>query len=322
MTPVEADTPTEGSYAQTTMNKNEAGTRVRAALTGLMLATLIAACTDGRKERTEGARRALAAQPDIEIVGTDDRKGQVTVRSRTTGQVAVIDVAAASATAKPAWDVAAGSSAPPGATSAADSVAPPSPATATASAEPPMEPPASPDARPASPGAARAPLVTRDSTGRIARLEGPGFSVTRLPGTPGASAKATDAAAVNDAPADSQRGAQRRRVERSIVCGPNQRLTIEDTDIEVTGAGIVAERGCDLRIANSRVVAGGWGLVINPGATVRIDASLIEGRTGSLDAYAGGTLSAWGSTFKGASSRPMTASADFIDRGGNVWTAR
>ncbi len=300
------------------MNKNPAGTRVRAALAGLMLATLVAACTDGREERTEGARRALAAQPDIEIISTDQRKAQVTVRSRTTGQLSVIDVAAESAAAKPAWDVAAGSSAPSGDNGSTS----PSPTAPAASAAAPAEPAeAGADERPAQ-ASARAPLVTRDSTGRVARLEGPGFSVTRLSGAAAGSPTATNGAAATDGPAGAQPGEQRRRVQRSVVCGPNQRLTIEATDIDVTGAGIVAERGCDLRISNSRVIAGGWGLVINPGATVRIDASLIEGRTGSLDAYAGGTLSAWGSTFKGATSRPMSGSADFVDRGGNIWTDR
>jgi len=83
-------------------------------------------------------------------------------------------------------------------------------------------------------------------------------------------------------------------------------------------AGIVAERGCNLSVANVRVRSGGWGLVVNPGASVRIDDSVIEGRSGALDLYPGATLSAWATTFRGALGRPATA-PQFVDRGGNTW---
>ena len=55
-------------------------------------AVLLAGCTDSRKARLEGARAALAALPDVEVVAADDAAGVLTVRSRSTGELTTIDL--------------------------------------------------------------------------------------------------------------------------------------------------------------------------------------------------------------------------------------
>lgn len=300
----------------------------------LSAGALAAGCTDARKERLEGAQRALAAMPDVEVVSSDAAAGRITVRSRVTGSLSTIDLqagtAAAPSVAPAATPDATGSAAPP----VADDVVPTVGAAArepgdlsearpeagaTVAAGTAAAPSASelPDAD-AAPIAATATVV-RDPQGRVQKMEGSGFSIERAPPAAGNARAAASSGAAGATPAEPGTApGERRRVNTPFVCGAGENRVLQGVELDVPGAGIVAGQGCSLTIANVRVRAGGWGLVVNPGATVRIDDSLVQGRTGALDLYPGGSLSAWATTFRGALGRPI-ASPQFVDRGGNSW---
>ncbi len=300
---------------------------------------VLTGCSDARQQRLEGAQRALAALPDVEIVQRDATAGVLTVRSRSTGVVSTIDVmskstpvrgAAAGPVGRPASDAAsAGESAGSDAVPAGSDPGAGTLAAGTA---------ATPDAEPGAPGAgsdgvaavtggksATVPLaamatVVRDPQGRVQRIEGSGFSIERAPGAARASGadRPPMAGAMSAATTTVASAGERRRLTVPFVCGAGEARTLQGVELDVPGAGIVAERGCTLTLANVRVRSGGWGLVVNPGATVRIDDSLVEGRTGALDLHPGASLSAWATTFRGALGRPA-ATPQFVDRGGNAW---
>ncbi len=322
-------------------------------LLGLAVAAgvVLAGCSDARQERLEGAQRALAALPDVEIVQRDAAAGVLTVRSRRSGVVSTIDVmskwtpAGVAAVAANAGDAATSDAAagpggrPAGAVAAFDeSTAAGSvpgspdpragtvaPGTAAMTDEEPGARGASEDDVAPGAGSVSVPLaatatVVRDPQGRVQKIEGSGFSIERAPG-PARPAAADRAPTAGIAPAAATAGAkagERRRMTVPFVCGAGEARTLQGVELDVPGAGIVAQRGCTLTLANVRVRSGGWGLVVNPGATVRIDDSLIEGRTGALDLHPGASLSAWATTFRGALGRPV-ATPQFIDRGGNAW---
>jgi hypothetical protein len=292
-------------------------------------ATLLAGCKDAREDRFEGARRALAAVPDLELVSSDAAAGVLTVRSRSTGDVTTIDLGAEGPAAGQAKDgaAAAGSSATATAATAAagpnatggepDAVAAPGTA-AAAAAEGTAAAPGGETATAATVAAASAgaPVVVRDPQGRVQVIEGSGFRIER---TPAPAAARAVGQAVSVAPgAGVAADGELRRVTVPVVCAAGETRSLQGVLVDVPGAGIVAERGCSLSVANVRVRSGGWGLVVNPGATVRVDDSVIEGRTGALDLYPGASLSAWATTFRGPLGRPVGA-PQFVDRGGNRW---
>jgi hypothetical protein len=270
------------------------------------LAVVAGGCGDPHRERLEGARRALAAVPDLEILGADAASGILTVRSRSTRAISVINVEAGT-DASPA---------PAPAPAPVEHAAPP-PATpaSTANGRPSEaeQSPASSTAADAGVTAPTAPVVTRDRSGGVARIEGPGFSVERLaPGKAGGAAGTARSATSSATPAELVRS------DRAIVCAAGETKSVENIDINVPGAAIVARRGCQLQLSHVQVHAGGWGLVIEQGAEVRMDDSVIQGRTGALDLEPGGSLSAWASAFQGALSRPLQG-PEFVDRGGNTF---
>ncbi|MCU0761107.1 MAG: hypothetical protein MUF07_18160 [Steroidobacteraceae bacterium] len=294
-----------------------------------MGATLLAGCKDAREDRFEGARRALTALPDLEIVSSDAAAGVLTVRSRTSGEVTTIELGARPPASGQAPVAAAG----PAATAAAPGTAAPAPqadrgepgtgAAPGTAAAPAAEATAataagSETATAATVAAASigAPVVVRDPQGRVQVIEGSGFRIERAPvaAVPGAVGQAVSAAPATRAAT----GGELRRITVPVVCANGETRALQGVLVDVPGAGIVAERGCNLSVANVRVRSGGWGLVVNPGATVRIDDSVIEGRTGALDLYPGAALSAWATTFRGPLGRPVAA-PQFVDRGGNRW---
>ena len=305
-------------------------------------AALLGGCKDARKDRLEGAERALSALPDVEVVATDADAGVLKVRSRSSGEVTVIDLgtAATSGRGAPAMAAATTASGKAGddagtAGSAAASTAAGTPVAADlpggAAAGPPATLPAEPGtaAAPLPPGsvatpdtvaaaAASAPVVVRDPQGRVQVIEGSGFRIERAPSPRGAGSANRSTGAAAGGAAGATASGELRRVGTPVVCGTGETRSLQGLLIDVPGAGIVAERGCNLTLANVRVRSGGWGLVVNPGASVRIDDSVIEGRSGALDLYPGATLSAWATSFRGALGRPATA-PQFVDRGGNTW---
>lgn len=158
---------------------------------------------------------------------------------------------------------------------------------------------------PTEPPAAR--TVTRDAAGRISRIEGPGYSVSRDP----ADAAGADTTATSSRPA-------RQRLQTPVVCARGDRVDLSDVELVAEGAGVIARAGCELRLSGVEVRAGGWALVAEAGARVRVDASVLEGKIGSVDAAPGASLSAWSTVFRGPPGRALHA-PDFIDRGGNAW---
>lgn len=309
--------------------------RLRILGAAVATAAVLVGCTDARKERLEGARRALAALPDVEVVGNDPA-GVLTLRSRSTGATTTVDLGAKSAPAPAPLGAAAASGDAAGdatgaAGSAAASAAAAAPGDAAADASEASGAPASAGTPAAAEGAAapgevataatvaaanaNAPTVVRDPQGRVQVIQGSGFRIERAAG---AAAPGNAGNAARTRPGTAPAAGERQRQTVPVVCGAGETRTLQGVEIDVPGAGVVAERGCNLTIANVRVRSGGWGLVVNPGATVRIDDSLVEGRTGALDLYPGGNLSAWATTFRGALGRPANA-PQFVDRGGNSW---
>ena len=311
-------------------------------VSGVLGAALLAGCTDASRERLEGAQRALAALPDVEVVATDAAAGVLTVRSRSSGEVTTIDLGA-----KSSRDTAASPRTAPPAAADHDPAAGTAPAATGLSAAEAPDPRAL--ARPgeaaapdtggtpglAAPGTeagtadtvaaatAAAPIVVRDPQGRVQVIEGSGFRIERAPAVRApdaarASAAARSAGGAGTGAATAGSEGALRRLSVPVVCGAGETRNLQGVLVDVPGAGIVAERGCTLTIANVHVRSGGWGLVVNPGASVRIDDSVIEGRTGALDLHPGASLSAWATTFRGALGRPAE-SPQFVDRGGNAW---
>lgn len=310
---------------------------------GVLHAALLAGCTDASRERLEGAQRALAALPDVEVVSTDAAAGVLTVRSRSSGEVTAIDLGAKSsrtsassgAVARTAADRGPPTDTMPAATGASAADAPDSQTALARPGEAAAPVAGAPDlpAADAEPGSvatantvaaatAAAPIVVRDPQGRVQVIEGSGFRIERAPAARAAGAARIRAAAgtagAGSGVATAGSEGALRRLSVPVVCGAGETRSLQGVLVDVPGAGIVAERGCTLTIANVHVRSGGWGLVVNPGASVRIDDSMVEGRTGALDLHPGASLSAWATTFRGALGRPAEP-PQFVDRGGNAW---
>ena len=156
------------------------------------------------------------------------------------------------------------------------------------------------------------PTVTRDAQGRVSRIEGPGYSVSREERP-----QRSDPARADDAPAAGARTGLRRTSE-PVVCSAGTRLELKDVELVVAGAGVIARSGCELVLSGVEIRSGGWALVVEPGARVRVDASILEGRTGSVDVAPGASVSAWSTVFRGPPGRTPRA-PEFVDRGGNAW---
>ncbi|MEZ5486206.1 MAG: hypothetical protein R3E75_00985 [Steroidobacteraceae bacterium] len=293
---------------------------------------LLTACADRREERLEGALRTLSALPDLELVSTDVAAGVLTVRSRSSGAVTTIDLGAKSSVraidrsgqlagtapaVEPAADEPAGTEVAAAATDLARPGEYATPFVDAADLSGTDTEPAA--AEPATGNPAAAAVVVRDRQGRVQVIEGSGFRIERAPGS-------ARTAGTNQAPVAARTAATggipaagaRQRLSVPVVCGAGETRSLQGVVLDVPGAGIVAERGCTLTIANVQVRSGDWGLVVNPGASVRIDDSVIEGRTGALDLHPGASLSAWATTFRGALGRPVEPPT-FVDRGDNRW---
>ncbi len=263
----------------------------------LTLATL-AACTGKPPEADadlamDGAERALAALPGVEVVAVDADREKVTIRDLRTGALSVISLNEATAEAMRQE---------------------PTPIETPAAAEPVLQAEALPEVAESPPETTMEPAIERDRQGRISRIDGPGYSVQRVTRAESRSTRAESGGAVST---PSAAAGERRRLD-AVVCGAGQSLEINGAEIRSSAAGVVALNGCRLTLSNSRIIAGNWGLIVNEGATVRLDNTVVEGAAGSLDVYPGGTLAAWASTFRGAIGRPLDSSG-FRDLGGNLF---
>jgi len=106
------------------------------------------------------------------------------------------------------------------------------------------------------------------------------------------------------------------RRNEPLHCQGSKFLRLDNQRLAFAGDGIVAERGCELYLTNSRVEALGNALIVN-GANVHVTNSTIVGGTSSLELRNGAEAYVGGSTLKGLSRRFDTS--QLHDLGANQW---
>ncbi|MEO8017923.1 MAG: hypothetical protein ABI769_08925 [Pseudomonadota bacterium] len=270
---------------------------------------LLAACARQESAREiDWAKAALARNPDFEIVATDEAAGVFTVKDTVTGVIRTLrlqDLVAAPLP-KPEPKPAVAAAAPP-ADAAAES---PAIADDTATA-------------PASRQTTELAVATAP-TGK-ALVEGPGYSIARgepqaapasLEG-PGYSIARDERPVDEKAPADSVAANVERRSD-PIICQGDRLMHIDGETIEFSGDAIIAEKGCDLYISNSRLSAAGVGIIARQ-ARVHIVNSSIGGTRASYEASQGAEIYVARSTITGVGRR--FDSATMNDLGENAYPA-
>jgi len=270
---------------------------------------LISAC--GKQEsvrEVDWAKAALARNPAVEIISTDENAGVFTVRDTSNGSQYKLRVDELIAGPPHSW------TAPPAAPAPAPAAAP--------DAATPEEPakPAQPEPQTTERVAAAAPVTGQalaEGPGyRIAKgepaappptIEGPGYSIKRdqpvnapssQPSTPNAEAIAGE-----------------KRTD-PIICQGDRLMRIDGETIDFEGDAVIAENGCDLFISNARIRAGGVGIIARQ-ARVHIVNSTIGGSKGSYEASEGAEIYVAHSTFAGVGRRFDNATMN--DLGGNEY---
>jgi hypothetical protein len=282
----------------------------RIALASLTL-VLLAAC--GKQEQVrevDWAKAALARNPALEIVSTDEASGTFSVRDTTTGatyKLQTNELMAAPLPAKLAQNNVAATPAPApvatavpgelaaGPVEAADSQTTDDVAAVRGSGESLVE----------GPGYSITRGAAQDSVASATNMEGPGYSITRE-GTATRQSQ-PDAEAVAS-------GVEKRT--DPIVCQGDRLMRIDGETMEFTGDAVIAENGCDLYISNARIRAGGVGIIARQ-ARVHIVNSTIGGSLGSYEASQGAEIYVARSTFAGVGRRFDTATMN--DLGGNEY---
>ncbi len=136
-------------------------------------------------------------------------------------------------------------------------------------------------------------------------IEGPGFKIERL--KPAANSRGNKAASrvIGNGP-----------MNQTVFCRAGENLLVTGMNLVTAGTGIVAQRGCRLRLVDSQVSAGGVALIVESGASVELQNSALTSRRGSVEAAANARVAALGVSFAG----PATLTgAEYLDRGGNLW---
>ncbi len=281
----------------------------RIALASLPL-VLLAAC--GKQEQVrevDWAKAALARNPALEILSTDEASGTFSVRDTTTGatyKLQTSELMAAPLPAKVAQNNVPATPAPApvaprhprgtrrragrGRSQTTDAVA-----AVRGSGESLVE----------GPGYSITRGAAQDSAASTTSMEGPGYSITR------------EGSATRQSQPDAEAVAS--GVEKRtdpIVCQGDRLMRIDGETIEFTGDAVIAENGCDLYISNARIRAGGVGIIARQ-ARVHIVNSTIGGTLGSYEASQGAEIYVARSTFAGVGRRFDTATMN--DLGGNEY---
>ena len=281
-------------------------TRTAMALASMSL-VFIAGCSQQEQVREiDWARAALARNPSMEIISTDEMAGVFVVRDTTNGSTYKLKLE----------DLVAG---PPPAKAAAQSVAPAAPAA------PAAEPAATPDEEAAS-QTTQTVASAQPGTGK-SLAEGPGYSISKgEPVTPPPTLEGPGYTITRDEPraASTQQSTPNAEAIASnaekrtdpIICQGDRLMRIDGETIDFEGDAVIAEKGCDLYISNARIRAGGVGIIARQ-ARVHIVNSTIGGSRGSYEASEGAELYVARTTFTGIGRRFDTAQMN--DLGGNEY---
>jgi hypothetical protein len=277
------------------------------AMTLATVLVLIAGCAKQEQVREiDWAKAALARNPAMEIISTDETAGVFTLRDTTDGSTYKLKVD----------ELIAG---PP----------PPKVAAQPAAAAAPEAPAAEPADVPAEEAAAQTTetvAAARTGTGKPL-AEGPGYSITRGEAvTPPPSLEGPGYTITRDEPrqpraqqsspnAEAIASNAEKRTD-PIICQGDRLMRIDGETIDFEGDAVIAEKGCDLYISNARIRAGGVGIIARQ-ARVHIVNSTIGGTKGSYEASDGAQIYVARSTFAGVGRR--FDSATMNDLGGNEY---
>jgi hypothetical protein len=280
----------------------------RISMLAALFVVVLAAC--GKQERVrevEWAKAALARNPALEIISTDESAGVFTVRDTTDGSLHKLQLGELIAGPLPPRSAAKPAAAPVSSAAAAGT-----PATVEAQA---------PAGEPAPSQTTETVLAARTSGGE-SLVEGPGYSISRgqpsaRPPTmegPGYSITHPETVTRRNEP-EAEAVATEKRND-PIICQGDRLMRIDGETIEFTGDAVIAEQGCDLYISNAHILAGGVGIIARQ-ARVHIVNSSIGGTRGSYEASEGAEIYVARSTFSGIGRR--FDSATMNDLGGNEY---
>jgi len=281
-------------------------TRTAMALASMSL-VFIAGCSQQEQVREiDWARAALARNPSMEIISTDEMAGVFVVRDTTNGSTYRLKLE----------DLVAG---PPPEKAAAPTAAPAAP---TAPAAEPVATAGERAASQTTETVAQAPAGTGKPL-----VEGPGYSITRgEPVTPPPSMEGPGYTITREGPREprAQQSAPNAEAMASntekrtdpIICQGDRLKRIDGETIDFEGDAVIAEKGCDLYISNARIRAGGVGIIARQ-ARVHIVNSTIGGSLGSYEASDGAEIYVARSTFSGVGRRFDNATMN--DLGGNEY---
>jgi hypothetical protein len=261
---------------------------------------LLSACARQQSAREiDWAKTALARNPAFEIVATDESAGVFTVRDTATGvmQTLRLQDLVAAPMPKPAAKPAVAATAPA-------EVAPLESATVPDDTAAPVASNQTTEAGPADTAGNGAALVQGpgysikrgEPPHAPATLEGPGYSIERQQAATHPPASPSGAAAAEQVAANVERRSD------PIVCQGDRLMHIDGETIEFSGDAIIAEKGCDLYISNSRLSAAGVGIIARQ-ARVHIVNSSIGGTRGSYEASQGAEIYVARSTITGVGRR-------------------
>ena len=280
-------------------------------LAGSLALLVLSAC--GKQERAhevEWAKAALARNPALEVIATDETAGVFTVRDTSSGSLYKVQLGELIA-GPPPPRVAASVAAKPAA----------APATPQVPAETPVENP-TPVAQPPADQTTAETVVAARTGGGAPLAEGPGYSISRgEAAAPPSTMEGPGYSITREAPTarSSEPSAEAVVVEKRsdpIICQGDRLMRIDGESIDFEGDAVIAEKGCDLYISNARIRAGGVGIIARQ-ARVHIVNSTIGGSRGSYEASEGAEIYVARSTFTGIGRRFDTAQMN--DLGGNEY---